>query len=156
MPFPGRKFPFCTQKQMSVVLKSEKLKNGPLLILLLFFLPFSIFPNFPPSVSRPFFPSFLLHFPFSSLFPVGHQQFRVRSVWGNSAQWRNRRGGGGQGGRGTGGQGGRGGRVPPETSDQEIFDDVSRKKRQGKNGNKKIRKGVRKGGKLEMEAGKTF
>ena len=38
-------------------------------------------------------------------------------------QWRNRRGGGGQGAE-----------CPPETSDQEIFDDVSGKKRQGKKG----------------------
>ena len=52
-----------------------------------------------------------------------------------------------------GGGGGAGGQsAPPETSDREIFADVSGKKRQGKKG-----KGVklrRKGGKLEMEVGK--
>ena len=40
-------------------------------------------------------------------------------------QWRNRRGGGGQG---------QGAECPPETSDREIFADVSGKKRQGKKG----------------------
>ena len=45
-------------------------------------------------------------------------------------QWRNRwRGAGGQGGRG-----GRGAECLPEISDQEIFADVSGKKRQGKKG----------------------
>ena len=48
----------------------------------------------------------------------------------------------------TGGGAG-GAECPPETSDREIFADVSGKKRQGKKG--KLR---RKGGKLEMEAGK--
>ena len=55
-------------------------------------------------------------------------------------QWRNRRGAGG------------GQSAPPETSDREIFADVSGKKRQGKKG--KGWKLSRKGGKLEMEAGK--
>ena len=55
-------------------------------------------------------------------------------------QWRNRRGGGG------------GAECPPETSDREIFAAVSGKKRQGKKG--KGWKLSRKGGKLEMEAGK--
>ena len=62
-----------------------------------------------------------------------------RSLFGYLHQWRNRRGAGGQS-------------APPETSDREIFADVSGKKRQGKKG-----KGVKiekKGGKLEMEAGK--
>ena len=59
--------------------------------------------------------------------------------WCECSQWRNRRGG-------------RGAECPPETSDREIFADVSGKKRQGKKG--KWWKLSRKGGKLEMEAGK--
>ena len=56
-------------------------------------------------------------------------------------------------GRGGGGAGGAEG--PPETSDREIFADVSGKQRQGKKREKgwKLR---RKGGKLEIEAGKRY
>ena len=58
-------------------------------------------------------------------------------------QWRNRRGGRGQS-------------APPETSDREIFADVSGKKRQGKKGKRgeNWEEKAMKGGKLEMEAGK--
>ena len=56
--------------------------------------------------------------------------------------------------------GGQGDRVPPQTSDREIFADVSGKKRQGKKGKRgenleeKKEKCKREGGKLEMEVGK--
>ena len=62
----------------------------------------------------------------------------------NKCQWHNR-------------QGGRGAQYPPETSDQEIFADVSPYR--GKRGKEKREKGWklrRKGGKLEMEAGKRY
>ena len=52
---------------------------------------------------------------------------------------------------------GGGGQIAPQTSDREIFAEVSGKKRQGKNGKgvKKKENCKREGGKLEMEVGKV-